>query len=127
MDCKSKLNLYVLISIFFRVCFAILCRNTTEKNNESESVSSQVVRVPDTSLQINKEVFNKDPQPFSVQKPAMKFKSVDTSKVQLANPINKKAGTKPSIRPKPELKAKDEEYVDMLEGAEVYESINVYD
>ena len=124
------MNVYVLILIFFRFCFAILRRNTTEKNNGSESVnysSSQGVRVPDTSLQIKKEVFNNNPQPFSVQKPAMKSKSVDTSKVQLAKPNYKKAGTKPPIRPKPPLKAKDEEYVDVLEGDEVYEAMNLYE
>ena len=60
----------------------------------------------------------------------MKSKSVDTSKVHLGNPNYIKAGTKPPIRPKPAFKAKDEEYVDVLDIAEemeAYESINIYD
>ena len=107
----------------------MLRRSTTEKNNESESVcnsSSQDVRVPDVCLQIKKEVLNNNLQPFSVQKPAVKHqvksKYVDTSKAQL-----KKAGTKPQIKPKPELNNKNEEYEDMEEGMEVYEPMNIYD
>ena len=57
----------------------------------------------------------------------MKFKSVDTSKVQPAKPNYKKAGTKPPIKPKPKFNTKDEEYVDMEEEMEVYEPMNLYE
>ena len=114
---------------------AILRRSTTEKNNESECVrnsSSKGVRVPDVSIQIKKKVFNDNLQPFNVQKPAVKHqvmsKYVDTctSKAQLGKPSHIKAGTKPPIKPKPELKNKHEDYVYVVEGTGVYESMNKY-
>ena len=64
-----------------------------------------------------------------MQKPAVKHQvksmSLDTSKAQLAKANYKKAGTKPPIKPNPELNNKDEEYEDMEEGMEVYEPIKI--
>ena len=65
-----------------------------------------------------------------MQKPAVKHqvksKYVDTSKAQLGKPSHIKAGTKPPIKPRPELKNKDEDYVYVVEGTGVYESMNNY-
>ena len=52
--------------------------------------------------------------------------SVYNSSRQLANPNYKKPGTKPPIKPKPALKNKDDKYVCMAKGTEVYKAVYEY-